>query len=103
MFHAGAAGASFQECVQGGGLEDQASRGIGVPQFVLHPGWVLLRKVDGKVGLLSSDQPLKRAQSNTLLNCVFFCGSTIGGASSIDGEESRNLRRQGGRRPHSER
>ncbi len=31
----------------------------------------------------------------TLLNCVFFCGSTIGRASSIDGEESRNIRGQG--------
>ena len=48
----------------------------------------------GEIGILPSDQPLKRAQCNTLLNCVFFCGSTIGGTPSIGGEESRNLRRQ---------
>ncbi len=91
MLHGRSAKIAAQGCVQADGRKDEASCtcATGVPEVVLHPSWLLLRKVVEKIGLLSSDQSTKRAKSNSpigLLNCVFFCSNTIVGASITDGE-----------------
>jgi hypothetical protein len=76
------------------------ARLTGVPEVVLHPGRILLRKVVGKTRLLPSDQPIKGTKFNPPSHSSIASSSAaipaINRAASTDGEESRNLRRSHG-------
>jgi hypothetical protein len=55
-----------QGCVQADGCKNEASHATGVSQNVLHSSWILLRKVVGKIRILSSDQPVQGKKFNPL-------------------------------------